>query len=135
MLLAKSFSLRNFLRPAAAGAALLLGLSAFGSLPVSALSDDREIGMDEFAAPLYRALKNGYDLDGDGQLTVGELRAITSLDLSDSGLSSLEGIEYLTGLTYLDLSDNNLTQALRQAQSRERFIELLARAEAERFAD
>lgn len=33
------------------------------------------------------------------------------------------------------LSDNNLTQALRQAQSRERFIELLARAEAERFAD
>ena len=109
MLSAKSFSLRNFLRPAAAGAALLLGLSAFGSLPVSALSDDREIGMDEFAAPLYRALKNGYDLDGDGQLTVGELRAITSLDLSDSGLSSLEGIEYLTGLTYLDLSDNNLT--------------------------
>lgn len=33
------------------------------------------------------------------------------------------------------LSDNSLTQALRQAQSRERFIELLARAEAERFAD
>ena len=33
------------------------------------------------------------------------------------------------------LSDNNLTQALRQALTRERFIELLARAEAERFAE
>ena len=33
------------------------------------------------------------------------------------------------------LSDNDLTQALRGAVSRERFIELLARAEAERFAE
>ena len=109
MLSSKSLSLRTFLRPAAAGAALLLGLSAFGSLPAAALSDDREVGSDEFASPLYRALKNDYDLDGDGKLTVGELRSVTYLDLTDAGLSSLDGIEYLTGLTYLDLSDNNLT--------------------------
>ena len=106
----QSYNWRQFLRPMAAGAALVLGITAFGAaLPAAAATSDRTVGSDEFAAPLYRVLKNDYDLDGDGSLTVGELRSITSLDLSDSGLSSLDGIEYLTGLTYLDLSDNNLT--------------------------
>ena len=105
-----SFNWKQFLRPAAAGAALVLGMTAFGSVtPAFAASTDRTVSSDEFAAPLYRVLKNNYDLNGDGKLTVGELQSITSLDLSDSGLSSLDGIEYLTGLTYLDLSENNLT--------------------------
>ena len=103
-------SFGRFLRPAAAGAALVLGITAFGwAAPASAVSTDRTVGSDEFASPLYRALKNDYDLDGDGKLTVGELASVTYLDLSDSNLSSLDGMEYLTGLTYLDLSDNNIS--------------------------
>ncbi|MFZ0595724.1 MAG: T9SS type A sorting domain-containing protein, partial [Flavobacterium sp.] len=51
----------------------------------------------------------GIDTDGlNGRITTGNISAITSLDLSNSNIQDLTGIEYFTALTFLDCSDNQL---------------------------
>lgn len=52
----------------------------------------------------------GIDTDGlNGRITTANITAITVLDLSDSAISNLSGIENFTSLTYLDVSNNQLT--------------------------
>ncbi len=47
---------------------------------------------------------------GDGTLTEGELAALTgTLDLSGVGIYDITGLEYLAGVTELDLSDNYIS--------------------------
>ncbi len=54
-------------------------------------------------------LELGVDTDGDGELTEGELVAVTgSLDLSGQSISDLTGLQFAAGVTALDLSDNAL---------------------------
>ena len=61
----QSYNWRQFLRPMAAGAALVLGITAFGAALPGRCRDVRpDVASDEFAAPLYRVLKNDYDLTG-----------------------------------------------------------------------
>ncbi|MBS7230291.1 T9SS type A sorting domain-containing protein [Flavobacterium psychroterrae] len=51
----------------------------------------------------------GIDTDGlNGKITTANITAITSLDLSNSNIQNLTGIEYFTALTFLDCSDNQL---------------------------
>lgn len=51
------------------------------------------------------------DNDGDKILSAAEIQAITSLSFSrDAGISSLQGIEYLTALETLHVPGNNLTE-------------------------
>jgi alpha-tubulin suppressor-like RCC1 family protein/Leucine-rich repeat (LRR) protein len=52
----------------------------------------------------------GIDTDGlNGRITTANIAAITSLDLSNSNIKDLSGIENFTALTFLDCSDNQLT--------------------------
>ncbi|TDO83715.1 putative secreted protein (Por secretion system target) [Flavobacterium chryseum] len=52
----------------------------------------------------------GIDTDGlNGRITTANITAVTVLDLSDSIISNLSGIENFTSLTYLDVSKNQLT--------------------------
>jgi len=52
----------------------------------------------------------GIDTDGlNGRITIANITAITSLDLSNSNIKNLTGIENFTSLTYLDVSNNQLT--------------------------
>ncbi|MFH7016362.1 LamG-like jellyroll fold domain-containing protein [Flavobacterium sp. FlaQc-47] len=51
----------------------------------------------------------GIDTDGlNGRITTANISTITSLDLSNSNIQDLTGIEYFTALTFLDCSDNQL---------------------------
>ena len=52
--------------------------------------------------------------EGDGTVlltpeNLAAMAAVTELDLSYKGLTDLDGIEYFTGLTNLNLRDNALT--------------------------
>lgn len=52
----------------------------------------------------------GIDTDGlNGKITITDASSITSLDLSNSNINDLTGIEYFTSLTTLDVSNNQLT--------------------------
>ena len=52
----------------------------------------------------------GIDTDGlNGKITIADATAVTTLDLSNSSIKDLTGIEYFTSLTYLDVSSNQLT--------------------------
>ena len=69
-----------------------------------------EISYVNFPDETFRdILANDFDADEDGQLSQDEITAITRLTLSGMGISSLEGIEYLTALEYLDCANNHLT--------------------------
>ncbi|MBO4529670.1 MAG: Ig-like domain-containing protein [Paludibacteraceae bacterium] len=47
--------------------------------------------------------------DGDDGISRAEAAAAESMDISDKGVSSLDGIEFFTGLKELDCSENDLT--------------------------
>lgn len=52
----------------------------------------------------------GIDTDGlNGKITITDASSITSLDLPNSNIKDLTGIEYFTSLTTLDVSNNQLT--------------------------
>lgn len=73
--------------------------------------DEAMVWIDEASFPdnTFREEIRLYDMDGDGWLSETEAEAITSISLPGTGISTLKGIEYLTQLTYLDCSDNRLT--------------------------
>ena len=68
------------------------------------------IDEEHFPDEVFREEIGLYDMDEDGRLSQTEAETITSLSLPGMGISTLKGIEYLTQLTYLDCSDNNLTE-------------------------
>lgn len=52
----------------------------------------------------------GIDTDGlNGKISVTDISAVTSLDISNSNITDLTGIEAFTNLTFLDCSHNKLT--------------------------
>jgi Leucine-rich repeat (LRR) protein len=55
---------------------------------------------------------SAWDTNDDGKLYAAEAAAVTSIDVANvngNAIGSLRGIEYFTGITYLDCSLNNLT--------------------------
>ena len=50
-----------------------------------------------------------FDLDGDNEISVREARKATALDLSETGIGSLYGLQYFWNLTSLKCSSNRLT--------------------------
>lgn len=58
---------------------------------------------------LALTIYNNYDRNGDGQLSVAELDSVLYLDISNSGITSLEGINYLRNLKTLDCRNCNIT--------------------------
>ena len=68
--------------------------------------------LDELNFPdaAFRAVvASQVDTSGDNRLDSDEIARITSLDVSNLGIRSLQGIEYFTELESLDCSDNELT--------------------------
>lgn len=67
-----------------------------------------------FPDAAFRAwILNPANLNGagqDGTLTEDELQAVTSMDVSNQGITSLKGIEYFTNLESLNCRGNQLTQ-------------------------
>jgi Leucine-rich repeat (LRR) protein len=51
---------------------------------------------------------NNFDTDGDGMISEEEARAVTRIECSLAGLTSLAGIEYFDNLEYIDVSGNSL---------------------------
>ncbi|MCD7883677.1 MAG: fibronectin type III domain-containing protein, partial [Lachnospiraceae bacterium] len=65
---------------------------------------------DNFPDVSFRTLlSEGFDTDLDGILSYEELGDVTTLSLTNKGISDLSGIEYLTSLTSIDCSSNNLS--------------------------
>ena len=67
--------------------------------------------------PYYYANYDGWsvnigttiDTNGDGEIQISEALLIKSLNLSNSTISNLEGIQYFTNLVHLVCSDNQIT--------------------------
>ncbi len=67
--------------------------------------DEKNFPDDDFSA--YVSEK--FDTDNDGKLSANEINAVDSIDVSESGISSLKGIEYFTQLTDLRCDECPLT--------------------------
>ena len=70
-----------------------------------------DVPLDEATFPdaNFRAVLAEYDTDGSGGLSTSELRNIQDLDCSGKGIKSLQGIENLNRLQFLDCSNNQIT--------------------------
>lgn len=60
---------------------------------------------------LRAALFRGFDTDSDGIISYSELTASKELNLEFVGVKSLDGLQYFTGITSLNLRGNVLTEA------------------------
>ena len=73
--------------------------------------DELETIDPRFPDPRFCAyLYENYDADGSGYLEPQELGNITSVNVSNKNIFSLEGIRYLTGLTFLRCSNNYISE-------------------------
>ena len=61
-------------------------------------------------APFKTYLLENFDKNKDGNLTVGEAKAITDLNISGMGIERLDGIEKFANLASLDCSNNQLEE-------------------------
>ena len=78
--------------------------------PVWAAPGDVAIDEANFPDPKFREyVKTKFDTDKNGILSQAELDAVTGIDVEDKGITTLQGIEYFTGLMGLDCSKNKLT--------------------------
>ena len=80
---------------------------------VEITTGDYGVAINEYNFPdrIFRNYLLGRDYGQDALLTQNEIAAITELDVQDKNIASLEGIQYLRYLTYLNVSNNNLTDA------------------------
>jgi len=79
------------------------------SLPVRQNYFVEEVAVSDAAFKAY--LIGAYDEDGDGILSTKETAAITKIEASGLGIKDMSGLgEKFPGLTYLDCSDNELTE-------------------------
>ena len=62
-----------------------------------------------FPDPVFLDLVKSFDTDRDGALSEAERSAVTRIDCSNSGVSSLLGVEYFPALRELDCFQNPLT--------------------------
>ena len=80
---------------------------------VEITTGDFGIGINEYNFPdqKFRNFLLTQDYGADALLTQEEIDGITELYVPEKNIASLEGIQYLRNLTYLDCSRNNLTDA------------------------
>ena len=67
-----------------------------------------EISSKNFPDKILRSYICEFDLDDNGYLSSHELEIIQSINLPDSGLHSMEGIQLLTNIVSIDISGNCL---------------------------
>ena len=83
------------------------------------------INAESFPDKAFRSyVSEQFDTDKNGSLSTTEIKAATSIDVCrnsdiwESGITSLEGIQYLTSLEYLYCSYNNITSLDLDANSK-----------------
>ena len=83
------------------------------TMNVQITTGDYGVAINEYNFPdqKFRNYLLGQDYGQDALLTQDEIAAITVLYPQDENIATLEGIQYLTNLTTLDVSRNNLTDA------------------------
>lgn len=81
-------------------------LCFFLLLPLVAVSQTVTIPDANFKAKLIQL---GVDTNADGAIQVTEAEAVNSLDLMESSIIDLTGIEYFVNLTYLNCYSNDIT--------------------------
>lgn len=83
------------------------------------INDYNPIAVDGRTSPEFYRTLSGYDTDNDGNISKEEALAITSYSKAPlasglrNSLSNMDGFEYLTNLTYIDMSYFNVLQELR----------------------
>lgn len=65
---------------------------------------------ESFPDEAFRAYVAAFDKNGDQVFTPAEIAAVTEIDCSGRGISSLKGLENFTALTSLDCSNNALKE-------------------------
>jgi hypothetical protein len=53
-------------------------------------------------------IRENFDSNGDGEISLGEAKAVRDIDCSDMRITSLKGIEHFTGLETLNCSGNSI---------------------------
>lgn len=102
-------------------AVLTLTLVQSGFLPIYATeinggpsgrtAENIAVNSDNFPDQTFLEEIELRDIDGDKVLSASEIQNITALSFSrEAGISSLQGIEYLTALETLHVAGNNLTE-------------------------
>lgn len=72
--------------------------------------EDVELTEENFPDPVFRQYLSGFDVESaDNVLSDSELRNITDIDLSSSGVTSLKGIELLPELILIKCMDNPIS--------------------------
>ena len=74
--------------------------------------EEGDIAIDEAHFPdekFRNYVSENFDNDEDGNLSEEEIDNVTEIDVSESGIESLKGIEYFSKLTYLSCESNQLT--------------------------
>lgn len=104
--------MKRFKRTIALALALLLTLGTMGALAaqvnaVKAVKIDKAHFPDE-AFMAY--IKKNVDKNGDGKLSVAEIKAVKKLLVRRSSIANLKGVELFVNLTYLDCNTNKLTK-------------------------
>ena len=83
-----------------------------------------ELDEQNFPDSAFRSVvASQVDTNGDNRLDSDEIARIISLDVSNLGIRSLQGIEYFTGLESLDCSGNELTSLSLSANTRLQFLD------------
>ena len=79
----------------------------FCALPFTAMADTANVIEDSIL--LQYLIDEGYDLDDNGAISATELEEVLFLEISDMGISSLEGLQYATNLFWIDAYKNNIS--------------------------
>ena len=90
--------------------AVLLLITAY-VMPVTVLAAEGDVVIDEnnFPDATFRNHVKGYDSNNDGYLSLTERSNITNINVSNSNITSLKGVEYFPDLYKLWCNGNKLT--------------------------
>lgn len=78
----------------------------------TAFAADGSVAVDasNFPDSTFRTyVSDNFDTDKDGTLSESEIKAAKTIDVNQKGITTLQGIEYLTSVQSLDCSNNKLT--------------------------
>ena len=80
-------------------------------VPPTPRPDDILINEDNFPDTVLRKyiINHAFDKNRNDALDKSELKAVDSINLYETGVSSLEGLQYFTEITFLDCGANNLS--------------------------
>ena len=96
------------------GSAFLTGVMALSMIPMMGANvlaaSDVAINTTNFPDKNFRSyVSSNFDKDSNGKLSADEIKKATYVSLYNKSVSSLKGIEYLTGLTSISAGSNELT--------------------------